>query len=59
MNMLNTKEKCVMCGTQTNYDVSTHIDMRVGYIEGVGQLCEECNNNIYSPKKSDFDKDVA
>jgi hypothetical protein len=59
MNMLNTKEKCVMCGTQTNYDTITHIDFRVGYIEGVGQLCEECYNNIYSPKKSDIDKDVA
>lgn len=36
------KDKCIMCGTETQYDQSTHIDMRVGYIEGAGQLCVPC-----------------
>lgn len=36
------KDPCIMCGTETAYDVSTHIDMRVGYIEGAGQLCTSC-----------------
>ena len=33
-----------MCGVETPYDFETHIDMRLGYIEGVGQLCRSCFN---------------
>ena len=36
------KDICILCGVETAYDVSTHIDMRVGYIEGAGQLCSSC-----------------
>lgn len=36
------KEKCVICAALTPYDESTHIDMRVGYVEGLGQLCYNC-----------------
>jgi|LauGreDrversion4_2_1035121.scaffolds.fasta_scaffold564982_3 hypothetical protein len=36
------KDKCVMCSEETQYDFSTHIDLRTGYIEGVGQLCFNC-----------------
>jgi hypothetical protein len=28
-------------------DKSTHIDYRRFYVEGAGQLCEECWNDIY------------
>ena len=38
------KDKCIMCGVETPYDLETHIDMRLGYIEGVGQLCRACFN---------------
>lgn len=38
------KDKCVLCGNETQYDIETHIDYRIGYIEGAGQLCEKCNN---------------
>ena len=37
-----TKEICVMCGVDTPYEFETHIDLRKGYIEGLGQLCNEC-----------------
>lgn len=37
-----TKEFCVLCNKETTTDVLTHVDFRVGYIEGVGQLCTEC-----------------
>jgi hypothetical protein len=37
------KEKCVICGSETNVDTTTHIDMRVGYLDGVGQLCIPCH----------------
>ena len=35
-------EKCIMCGKKTDIQKSTHIDYRVGYVEGAGQLCIEC-----------------
>jgi hypothetical protein len=35
-------EICILCGKETTVDVSTHIDFRIGYIEGAGQLCIEC-----------------
>jgi hypothetical protein len=36
------KDKCILCGVETVYNETTHIDMRVGYIEGFGQLCCKC-----------------
>ena len=36
------KDTCIMCGVETAYDIETHVDMRLGYIEGAGQLCAEC-----------------
>lgn len=38
----NSKEKCVLCGVETTYEVSVPVDYRTGYIEGVGQLCFNC-----------------
>jgi len=43
---LKTKENkydhCILCGVETIYEKSTHVDMRLGYIEGAGQLCSAC-----------------
>jgi hypothetical protein len=36
------KDKCVMCGEETLFDSTDHIDMRYGYVEGAGQLCVSC-----------------
>ena len=36
------KEKCIMCGKETPYDFETHVDMRIGYIDGLGQCCINC-----------------
>lgn len=36
------KDKCVMCGEETPYEQTVHIDYRAGYIEGAGQLCNDC-----------------
>ncbi len=38
-------ELCVNCGKETQYKQSDHIDYRMGYIEGAGQLCSRCNYN--------------
>ena len=39
-----TKDICVLCGVETPYDKTTHVDVRLGYIEGIGQLCSACWN---------------
>jgi hypothetical protein len=38
------KDNCILCGVETPYDYETHVDMRIGYIEGAGQLCSACYN---------------
>ena len=45
------KDKCVTCGEKSIYDTETHIDFRIGYIEGAGQLCLDCFDEIYVNKK--------
>jgi len=40
------KDLCIMCGKETAYDFETHIDYRVGYVEGAGQLCYSCYTNV-------------
>lgn len=39
---LDAFETCVLCGAETDVPVRTSIDLRIGYIEGVGQLCAKC-----------------
>jgi hypothetical protein len=41
------KEKCIRCGRKTGYDVSTPVTVRWYYIEGSGQLCEDCFSQLY------------
>jgi hypothetical protein len=56
-----THDNCVICGRETPYTVETHIDNRIGYIEGMGQLCLGCfedevdDNVICVPKKVIWD----
>ena len=42
---------CVVCGKQTSYKKTDHIDYRYGYIEGSGQLCFECSQTRKMHKK--------
>ena len=41
--MSDEKDKCVICGKESPYTKSTHIDMRIGYVEGGGQGCFQPN----------------
>lgn len=41
------KEVCVSCGEDTPYMIDTPIELRNYYIEGGGQLCEQCYIKIY------------
>jgi hypothetical protein len=36
------RDCCVQCRNETIYDFTDHIDMRYGYVEGVGQFCISC-----------------
>jgi hypothetical protein len=40
-------DNCVMCGEKTKYKRTDHIDIREHYVEGAGQLCEKCYEEIY------------
>ena len=44
------KEKCLNCKKETLYNVEEHVDNRLGYIKGVGQLCLNCWEVIYGSK---------
>lgn len=41
-----SKERCIICGAETEYGFDTLIDKRLCYIEGVGQLCPKCYYNL-------------
>ena len=41
------KEKCIRCGRETEYETSTPVTVRRWYIEGSGQLCEQCFYELY------------
>jgi len=45
------KDKCVSCGVETLYDKTEHVDFRLGYVEGAGQLCLGCYEKIYIKQK--------
>jgi hypothetical protein len=41
-------DKCVLCSKVSPYTKNTHIDNRIGYVEGAGQGCftpKQCNKN--------------
>jgi len=41
MEQQQSYDECVICGKKSPYTRSTHIDFRVGYVEGSGQGCFE------------------
>ena len=43
----NPIEKCVVTGKDTPFRKNDHIDSRMWYVEGVGQLCQEAWIEIY------------
>ena len=45
---LEEKDKCTVCNVDSLYDKTMPIDLRLGYIEGSGQLCLECYDKIYN-----------
>ena len=52
------KDKCVTCDVETKYSRHDHIEYRIGYIEGAGQLCLDSYGKIYGlePKLQGMEK---
>ena len=40
-------DKCIRCGKETEYDINTPKTVRRYFVEGAGQLCEECFHKLY------------
>ena len=38
----NGYDLCIHCRKVTRYTTNTPVQLRMGYIEGAGQLCENC-----------------
>jgi len=47
------KDKCVICALETQYDISENINNRFYYVEGSGQLCEDCYKTTYNIQTDD------
>lgn len=45
------KEKCIRCGVKTPYEKEKRVDLRYFYVEGAGQLCNNCYNLIYGNER--------
>ena len=43
-------EKCIVCETDTGVPIDLHVDYRDYYIEGAGQLCKGCFENLDNKK---------
>ena len=45
-------DNCVSCQKETRHEKHTHINSRQYYIEGSGQLCPNCYEEIYDGKRT-------
>lgn len=43
----NKTERCVVCYVDTSIPLDMHIDLRLYYVEGAGQLCKTCYDKVY------------
>ena len=48
-------ESSVQCGEPTLYRITDHIDTRIGYVEGAGQLCIDCHRKLEESPRIDPD----
>ena len=48
-------ESCVRCGKKTDYTVADSVSVRYHYIDGAGQLCDECYKKINNLKEDSYE----
>ena len=41
-----SREKCITCKSETPYHLSTDIEYRSHYVEGAGQMCKDCWDDL-------------
>ena len=41
------KNTCVRCGKETEYEINSPVTLRRYYVEGSGQLCPLCYQELY------------
>jgi hypothetical protein len=44
----HSTELCCMCACDTGIPVNTPVQKRAGYVDGAGQLCLQCRQNLES-----------
>lgn len=52
-------EICVRCGKETEYDINTPIEVRRWYVEGAGQLCEDCWYKLWPTRRGKNNRNIA
>lgn len=48
MTIHRERDRCVICGRETDMKKDLPIAMRKYYVEGAGQLCRKCYLELYS-----------
>lgn len=48
------KDKCIICGDDSDYDFNAHVDTRLYYVEGAGQLCKFCWDSMGEPEDDKY-----
>lgn len=42
-NSTEKYDNCMVCNNQTTMPINRHVDYRIGYVEGEGQIYKLCN----------------
>ena len=46
-SVLNNTDNCIHCNKDTGVPSCANVDFRKNYVDGAGQLCDECFVRIY------------
>ena len=49
-SVLKDTDSCISCNKDTGIPCYSNVDMRKNYVDGAGQLCDECFVGIYDKK---------
>ena len=50
---MSQKDRCIKCDVETPYHMDVNIEYRNFYIEGAGQLCKECYDDLFEEEHID------
>jgi hypothetical protein len=48
-------DKCVSCGSETDFNTKIDVNYRFYYVDGGGQICKKCYNRIFNDNTEEFD----